>query len=325
MEYKTICHNACGEKLSSIYGISMGSMKNSIIFLLSLVITSSVALAISVEDNQNNSTEIAWLHATSLVDKELCAPAPTLYRGSHGIFFKITQAIRNMLGDTVAEYPAWGTSHILKNNFNDRISIDGWKKIKDLALQSLFKDMQNYNKRCGIADTWALETVATFDPSEDIDKKVRSLGIATTPDYQEAASYLYTGLFKDYVLIQINEKVPRAGKALMFSQNGPDEFYIPIVIPAQDISGAWTAIYSVEKVEKKDQPLQIIIRRNPNGKLPTNPIFKGQIVGIISQCKSGGCSKLDWRMFSSDFKEIAQLFPFQANLGKFELRIPTHN
>lgn len=214
-----------------------------------------------------------WLNNTRFVDNNKCLPAPTLYRGFHSNFFDIKRVMRNMLNDETAEIPSWRVTKMLNTKFPPGSlppSASQWENIKEEAAKLLQVEAKNYSPICELAEISSDATLVTDArnlSNDDQAPKWKSFGIASG-DYSTATTFA-RGLFlpvphvRHSVVLEIKEKVPRAALRLG-DPAGYQEYYFPIVIPAADISGAWTGSLAnenhghfLEKIEATSPEIHI--------------------------------------------------------------------
>lgn len=165
---------------------------------------------------------------TSLVGGADCpAAGAPLYRGTRGDFFGSLRVIRNMLGDEAAEYPSWALSKALKNG-----SLDIPKAKAQLA-DSLEARKKKASRVCALG--FSVETHIAADAKD-------SLGIPASLSFETASAY--ASLFADEAgsVIRMEERFPRAGRDYyMYTSQHETEYYFPVSIPHEDITGAWTS------------------------------------------------------------------------------------
>lgn len=220
--------------------------------------------------------ESSWLRQTSMIDNKDCPPAPRLYRGLSG-YFSLARAVQNMLGDELAEHTSWRFSKQVKARYGSNPTIAQWREMKALSANELQEHAKSYKEICDFAREASGETLRDGDEKD-------SYGIPTTPDYQLGASYATK------TLIRIDERFPRAAKERAMTNIGSAEYYIPIVIPAQDISGAWESGFFAEKNVTNDGALlNVKLYRSKTSDwlgIPYEPKEPepGGLVGVIVLC-----------------------------------------
>lgn len=238
----------------------------------------------------------AWLHGTHFIDNGVCPAAPTLYRGVHSGALPIAQVLRNMMGDELAELQSWRFSKLLY----ERLGYAGisptlaqWRQLKAIALHELQIETRNDVPVCAFGQRSAGQTLVV--PGVDPREKYKSYGLATATEFGHSAVYA-SGTFKpginiqDSVIIEIVEQVSRAAKALFV----PGEYFVPIVLPAADIVGAWpgtsrAAIHGhyIKKIVHNGRLQEIIVyRQQVFVDFPFEPFRTEGVDGRIIACLS---------------------------------------
>jgi hypothetical protein len=257
------------------------------------------------------AAELSWLHKTAVVDHNLCPAAPgSLYRAVSASFFPLARVVRNMAGDELAEHPAWRLSAIIKQNYGDMPTLDQYRLAKNQAATELSKKLikvkADYGNICGFATVSALATgYDKFDKSG-------SLGIAAADTFTGA--YNYAGA--NAVVLKMDEKVGRATGA---PGTFKGEYYFPLVIPARDITAAWSTYFSLRKVENGGELQEIDIydySTEPDKGRPHAQSEPTRPVGRILPCPpSGTCTSEPLAVDAPDLRAIVAALGDLQNSG----------
>ena len=106
------------------------------ILMLNIIILITLSTGVTVF--ASNTPPVSLIKSTSLVNGTTCPQATVLYRGISGNFFPVESALRNMIGDPLAELPSWRLSTIYNSLKNKGISEDiAWKNAKKIAAKEL--------------------------------------------------------------------------------------------------------------------------------------------------------------------------------------------
>lgn len=227
-----------------------------------------------------------WIKNSSFFDGKDCPAAGTLYRGVQGGFFDLGRVVRNMVGDEMAEHPSWKLSRRIFFEYpSGTMTLQAWREEKRLAAVNLMKEYSSSKERCiffgfrAVQETFVLKPKWSYGPD--------TYGIPTAITYSNALHYVRDPAS---VVLRIDEKYPRAARVRISNPQEFDEYYIPIAIPAQDISGAWSRQYFLEKRETLEGSFQDvrIYRNRVRGQFPSDPLERGELAACVVPCAAMG-------------------------------------
>jgi hypothetical protein len=233
-------------------------------FLLLVFLCSLISLP-----NAFAQDRAVWLAATSINGKDCQDFDGPLYRGSRGGYFPLSRIVRNMLGDLTAEHPSWRLTAMSEES-SGTLSEKQWALLKEKAAQEI-KGLDG----CKVGQESMVSTVL----SGNILGKKQAKAIPVSSDFWFSQSYSSMSPFQGEPhgeqkgsIIRIDEHIKRAAHVI------ENEYYVPIVIPAEDITQGWASgLRVIKEVGLSGQLKQISIYKegSPNSNPPSSrPIAK---------------------------------------------------
>ncbi|MCX5792574.1 MAG: hypothetical protein NTY45_10255 [Elusimicrobia bacterium] len=203
----------------------------------------------------------AELRDSSLVGGSFCAAVEKpLFRSVRNDYFPLGRVIANMLGDETAEHVAWSvTEYITQRGWNPSdLSLDQVRLAKRAVLEDLGKAKTEYaGNPCSVALSAAIQTSG----GGTLARSGKAMGILAGDSAYEAEGYAtWDNGSRTSVMLEIHEAaVKRAGYAGLGSIT--KEWAIPVFIPHDEITAAWSYDYYVRKLPGiKGYPEQIEVR-----------------------------------------------------------------
>lgn len=265
------------------------------ITIINIIALLTLSTGVTVFASNFSNTPVSLIKSTSLVNLTTCPSASVLYRGISGNFFPIENVLKNMLGDSLAELPSWRLSTIYNSLKNEGTSDSiKWETAKKIA-EKEFNLLRNKNagKICDLANHFADLTMQ----GNDLKTRSKSLGIAFTPNRSYAAGYIGAKIYnassasnesamQNGILVEIKEQIPRAGLASEYGNQQFAEFYVPLFVPKEDISAAWTDSLHIEKQFDSSGNVKVKVFRVKNGaeSLKLNWPLDAVLIGEVVQC-----------------------------------------
>lgn len=197
----------------------------------------------------------------------------------------MSRIVMNMLGDHTAEEGSWRMS-AMSEGLPQPIDTATWENLKLQAGDELRSEIA-VKESCKVAKEAMKDTII----GNSIEEKQLAKAIATSSNFNEASQYAAMTAYQGEhttpdgaSVIWINEHVQRAAHVT------GTEYFLPILIPAEDITQGWYKAVRAVKEASAEETKQITFYEDA---IPKESIPRSKPIAKIISCASDGLCDSD--------------------------------